>query len=163
MSAWQLWGLAPEDFDPLFQLSDEVLHDRGIVRRQVTHQPGFPCRLRLADAAPGEEVLLLHFEYHDTTSPYRASGPIFIGRSSGRVVLPPGVIPPYVSRRRISLRAYDRAGFMTDGVLCEGADVGAQLDRQFVDPAVHYVQLHNAARGCYSCEARRCDALAEAC
>ena len=36
-----------------------------------------------------------------------------------------------------------------------GTDVGARLDALFADPDVAFVQLHNAAHGCFSCQADR--------
>ena len=70
-------------------------------------------------------------------------------------MLPPGVVPPYVSRRLISLRAYDRAHMMVGAAVREGADAARELERMFADPAVAYVHLHNAKRGCFSCLAER--------
>ncbi len=34
-------------------------------------------------------------------------------------------------------------------------DVAVELARLFADPAVAYVHLHNARRGCFSCAAHR--------
>ena len=67
----------------------------------------------------------------------------------------PGVVPPYVSSRLMSLRAYDAAHMMVDADVREGADVAEALARMLGDPAVAYVHLHNARRGCFSCVAHR--------
>jgi len=72
-------------------------------------------------------------------------------------VLPPGVVPPYVRRRQMSVRAYDAEAFLLSGQVCEGAEVAAALAQLFEDPHVHQVHLHNAGRGCFSCRAERSD------
>jgi hypothetical protein len=69
--------------------------------------------------------------------------------------LEPGELPPCVTRRLISLRAYDRAAMMIEASVTDGVAVGAALDDLFADRAIAYVHLHNARRGCYSCRASR--------
>jgi hypothetical protein len=59
MNDFRLVGLAREPFAPLFEMSDEQLAARSIRRVVADHKPGFPCRISLVDAEPGEELLLL--------------------------------------------------------------------------------------------------------
>lgn len=153
--SWQLAGLAPEPFERLFQLPDAQLAALGAVRRIADADVGFPCRISLEDAAVGAELLLLPFEHHPADSPYRASGPIFVRRGARQQRLAPREVPPYVTRRLMSVRAYDAAGMMVDAAVCEGAAVADELDRLFADPAIGYVHLHNARRGCFSCAVTR--------
>jgi hypothetical protein len=155
MSNWQLCGIDPAPFDALFQLSDSQLREQGAVRRIADADAGFPCRISLEDARAGDELLLLPFEHHAADSPYRAAGPVFVRRGAVRRRLAPGEVPPYVTRRLISVRAYDAAAMMVDASVCEGADVAAELDRLFGEAAVQYVHLHNARRGCFSCAVER--------
>ena len=155
MAGFQLQGIEHSRFDALFGLADEELAKAGIVRRVVDASPGFPCRVSLEDAAVGEEVLLLSWLHQPADSPYRASGPIFVRRGARQALLPPGVVPEYVTRRLMSLRAYDAADLMIAAEVCEGGEVAARLGAQFADPAVAYVHLHNAKRGCFSCLAKR--------
>jgi len=68
-----------------------------------------------------------------------------------------GEVPATVTRRLISLRAYDPDAMMLDATVCDGADVAAALDGFFAADAVDYVHLHFAKRGCFSCVARRAD------
>ena len=72
-------GLPLEPFAPLFGLDDEALRARGIRRLRADAQPGFPCRVTLEDAAPGQSLLLLNWRHLDADSPYCADGPIFVG------------------------------------------------------------------------------------
>src|SRR5437588_360549 len=71
-------ALPAEPFRPLFGLSDEVLAERGVIRRTVDAKPGFPCRVSLEDAEPGETVLLLNYEHQSADTPFRASHAIYV-------------------------------------------------------------------------------------
>jgi hypothetical protein len=155
MASFQLQGLDPALFQPLFELDDAQLRERGICRRVVDEYPGVPCRISLEDAAVGEEVLLLPFEHHPVDSPYRALGPIFVRRNAMRARLAPDEVPDYVQRRLISLRAYDSEHMMVSADVLPGQDVAAQLQRLFDDASIDYIHLHNARPGCYSCLALR--------
>ena len=109
------------------------------------------------DADVGDELLLLPFEHLAALSPYRASGPVFVRARAQRAVLEPGVVPPYVTRRLMSVRAYDASDMMLAGEVCEGAEVPATLERLMEDVAVSFIHLHNAKRGCFSCRVERVD------
>lgn len=152
---FRLNGLDPAGFAPLFALDDAALAARGIRRRRADADFGFPCRISLQDALPGEELLLLSFEHHAVDSPYRALGPIYVRGGVAQARLAPGEVPPYVTRRLISVRAYDRAGMMLAADVVEGVAVAARLERQFADAHTGYVHLHNARPGCFSCVASR--------
>ena len=39
--------------------------------------------------------------------------------------------------------------------VCAGEAVAAEIERQFGNPLVSYIHLHNAKRGCFSCLVRR--------
>jgi hypothetical protein len=154
-TSFRLLPLDPAAFQPLFALDDGELQRRGIRRCIADRAPGFPCRVSLTDSQPGDELLLLAFEHLPVNSPYRASGPIYVRRGAQPAQLAPGEVPAYVTSRLMSLRAYDDGDMMVDGAVVDGPEVAANLQRMFADPAVRYVQLHNAKRGCYSCRAER--------
>jgi hypothetical protein len=158
MSSFQLIGLLPEQFAHLFSLSDAQLASQGILRVTADSNPGFPCRISLQDAEPGQELLLLPYEHQPACSPYRAAGPIYVRAGSQPSALPPGEIPPYVRRRQISVRAYDAHHMMVGAEVCSGDEVSTQIQRQFGNPQVSYIHLHNAKRGCFSCRVERAPA-----
>jgi Protein of unknown function (DUF1203) len=155
MPLFQLIAVSAEAFAHLFQLPDAELQARGAMRRTATESPGFPCRVSLEDAAVGEELLLLPYLHQPAASPYRASGPIFVRRNAVRRELSPGEIPPYVTRRQISVRAYDAAHMMVAAEVCDGAVVADSIERHFRMSAVKYLHLHNAKQGCFSCQVNR--------
>ncbi len=153
--SFQLAGLDPRPFQALFALDDQALAAHGAVRCVADNAPGYPCRISLADAVPGEELLLLSYLHLPGASPYRSAGPIFVRRGATRAVLEPGEVPVYVSRRLISLRAYDHRDMMVDAEVHAGTEVAAALETLFSRDEVAYVHLHNARQGCFSCRADR--------
>lgn len=157
MHAFQLSGIDHRPFEHLFEWDDDRLAEANIVRRIVDSATGFPCRVSLEDAALGEEVLLLNYVHHQVRSPYHASGPIYVRRGARQRVLPASVVPEYVTRRVISLRAYDSAGMMVGAEVAQGREVAAAIERLLGDNAVAYLHLHNAPQGCFSCRVDRTD------
>lgn len=156
MTRFRLTGLAPEAFDPLFDLSTAELDARGIRRVVADADVGFPCRVSLADAAAGDELLLLPFEHlAESGTPYRSGGAIYVRRGMRRAILEPGELPPYVTRRMMSVRAYDASHQMVAGEVWAGEAVRAPIERLLADDAVAYLHLHNAGRGCFSCRVER--------
>lgn len=149
MPGFQLRGLDDRDFAPLFALAEAELAAIGAQRVIATTSPGFPCRVSLADAAVGDELLLLPFEHQPAASPYRASGPIYVRRDARRRTLAPGEVPDYVSRRLISARAYDAGHCIVAARVTPGEEVGAEMQRLLADAQVAYLHLHHAARGCF--------------
>ena len=155
MNDFRLIGLAREPFAPLFAMSDAELAARSVRRVVCDRAPGFPCRISLVDAGIGEELLLLPYCHQPADSPYQASGPIFIRSKARRRIGDPSEVPPYVSGRLISARAYDERHFIVDAEVCAGADTAATIRRMFESPEVRYIHLHNAKRGCFSCRVER--------
>jgi hypothetical protein len=153
MRSFQLVGLDPGQFEHLFDLSDSELKARNVRRVRADADFGFPCRICLEDARPGNELLLLPFQHQQAASPYQASGPIYVRKGSQQKWLPLGEVPPYVSRRQISLRAYDADDSIIAAEVVEGVEVAKHLTALFANPSIRYVHLHNARRGCFSCTA----------
>jgi hypothetical protein len=148
-------GLSPEFFEPLFTLDDASLAARGMRRMVADRKPGFPCRVTLADAEPGEPVLLLPFEHQSAHSPYRASGPIFVREGAGEAYDRVGAPPSSLLSRIVSVRAYADDGMMTDADVTPGDRIEDVLARLFADPAVSYAHVHYAKRGCYAARVER--------
>ena len=141
-------GLSLEPFAPLFALSNTELEARGFRRMVVDEKPGFPCRVTLADAEPGEEVLLINYEHQPAHSPYRAKGPIFVGKHGARFDGP--AVPPALRTRLLSLRAYDKDGMIVEADAVDGSDVEPVLERLFARDDTAYVHVHYAKRGCFA-------------
>lgn len=148
-------GLSLSPFEPLFALDDAALAARGMRRVIADAKPGFPCRVGLVDAEPGERLILLPFEHQPAHSPYRASGPIFVREAARAPFDQAGVVPPVLRGRQLSVRAYDAAGLMVDADVLDGNDVERAIARFFARDDVAYLHVHNAKRGCYACRIDR--------
>jgi hypothetical protein len=147
--SFRVTGLSPEPFRPLFGLSDEALARNG-ARRYVADGPGFPDRIEISDAAPGETLLLVNHVHQPADTPYRASHAIFVRE---RAVAPTDLvddIPPAMRARPLSLRGFDAEGLMVDGELVDGSEAETLIERFFADPEVAYIHAHYAKRGCYA-------------
>jgi hypothetical protein len=155
MVSFQLVGLPYEPFAQLFALPDDELHARNAKRVFADSKPGYPCRVSLADADIGEELLLLPYQHQPAQSPYRASGPIFVRKHAIQRTIEPGLVPDYVGSRLMSARAYDALHQMIDATVCAGSETPAVIRRMFSNPVVSYLHLHNANRGCFSCSVQR--------
>jgi len=149
---FRLSGLSAEPFRHLFGLSGEALAERGVLR--LAADDSAPCRISLDDAAVGEPVLLIHYEHQPAPSLYRASGPIFVRESAGEATITE-TVPDSFRKRTYSARAYDRDGLMVDAEIGEGTELEALIEQLFARPDVHYLHLHHARRGCYSCRVDR--------
>lgn len=148
--AFRVTGLSPEPFRPLFGLPDAELAARGIRRYVVDRKPGFPDRIEMRDAEPGESVLLLNHVCQPADTPYRASHAIFVREGATRAYDAVGEIPEVMRLRLLSLRAFDADGMMVDADVAEGDGVEALVERLLANPDVAYIHVHNAKRGCYS-------------
>lgn len=143
-------GLDAADFVSLFGLSDEQLRERDIVRRVADRKPGFPCRVSLQDAEPGETLLLLNYEHLPVASPYRARHAIYV-RENVRTAKPTvNEIPEVLRTRLLSLRAYDSAGMMVDADVAQGSDLEPAIQRMLAQPGVEFIHAHNAKPGCFA-------------
>ena len=152
---YQLLGLEPRLFESLFDLDEPALASRGMRRVRVDAPVGYPCRISLEDAPIGEEVLLLPFTHQDSRSPYRASGPIFVRRGQRAAARVVGALPPYLTRRPLSVRAYDAADEMVDAEVVDGAEADSVIQRYLARDDVSYLHIHFARRGCYACRIDR--------
>jgi hypothetical protein len=148
---FQLVGLDHEQFQPLFEFTDEKLKEHAAQRCHATESPGFPCRISLEDARVGEELLLLNHLHQPAASPYRSSGPIYVRRGVRQRRLSVGEIPDVVTRRLMSVRAYDAGHMMVAATVCEGAVLAPEIELYFRREDVAYIHLHHAKQGCFSC------------
>jgi Protein of unknown function (DUF1203) len=152
---FRIVGLSGAGFEPLYSLSEQELAAKGARRMRVDAKPGFPCRVSLADAEIGEQVILLPFAHHDVDSPYRASGPIFVRQNAKGSNLALGEVPEVVARRIMSVRAYDRDSMMIDAAVVPGTELKTHIEKLFANQKIEYLHLHNAGAGCYSCKVER--------
>lgn len=147
---YRIKGLDPAAFTHLTKLSDAELAVVGAVRTTAHAKPGFPCRVSLDDAEPGETLLLVNHCSHEGDNPYRATHAIFVSEAATEAAAYEDEIPPALDRRILSLRAFDGDGMMTDAALVQPGEADAAIRRLFEDEAVDHIDAHNATRGCFA-------------
>ena len=148
--AFRISGLAPEPFQALYGMPDEVLARLNIKRYSVDAYPGFPDRIEMKDADIGETVLLLNHLSQPAESPYRASHAIFIREGATQSYNAVDQVPECMRIRLLSLRAFDDKGMMLDAEVVQGMALEEVIERLFANKDVSYIHAHNAKRGCYS-------------
>ena len=148
--AFRVTGLSAESFQHLFGLPDDVLAKHGVKRYVVDKKPGYPDRIEMRDAELGETMLLLNHICQPADTPYRATHAIFVREGALNTYDRVDEVPEVMRLRLLSLRAYDTDGMMLDADVVEGLKVELVIDNLFAKPAISYIHVHNAKRGCYS-------------
>lgn len=152
---FQMRGLEAETFAPLFRLDDRGLAAIGARRVHADEEDAYPCRVSLTRVPVGEELLLLNHVHQPTaSSPYRASGPIFVSRSA-RTGFFRGELAPMLRNSLLSLRAYDDEALIVDAEVAEGDAVIEIVERFLADGRVAHVDAHFARRGCFAARIER--------
>jgi hypothetical protein len=155
--AFRISGLPVAPFAHLFGLDDKALAEFGAIRYIADVKPGFPCRVTLEDAEPGERVLLVHYVHQPANTPYRASHAIFIREGVSRTASFVDEVPASLRGRLLSVRAFDANGMMVGADVLGGTDFEAFAGRFFSNQEVAYLHVHNAKPGCYAARVDRFD------
>lgn len=152
---YRIEGLDPTPFIPLYGLPDLELGAAGVVRMSADSKPGYPDRIELRDADPGQSVLLLNFEHLPVAGPYRSRHAIFVREGAEKRFAEFNTIPEVMRPRLMSLRAFDAKGNMLDADVIDGTRVEDLIEKLFQNIAVDYLHAHYAKRGCYCAVIRR--------
>jgi hypothetical protein len=153
--SFRITGLSAEHFNHLFALSNEELAAQGAVRRTADgRRPGYPCRISLTDSEPGDELLLVNYEHHAVSSPYRMRFAIYV-RKGEQTYDAIDEVPEQLRIRTLAVRAFDAKGMMLGWELVQGRELDAAIGRLFANPAAAYLHVHFAAPGCYAAQVLR--------
>ena len=147
---FRITGLSPEPFRHLYGLPDSQLAEHGARRVLVDHAPGYPDRIEVRDAAPGESVLLVNYTHQPADTPFGSRYAIYVREGAETAYETIGEVPEAMRRRVISLRAFDEEGMLIDADLAEGTALEAPITRLLADPRTAYLHAHYAAPGCYA-------------
>jgi hypothetical protein len=145
---YRIEGLAPEAFESLFSMTDGELAARNAVRVTADMSGGYPCRVSLEDAAPGEELVLLNHVSNDVPTPFRTAYAIYV-RKGAEAASYADETPDYLNGRTLSLRGFDDAGMLKDGLLAMPGDADAQVRTMFERPDIATIHAHSATYGCF--------------
>jgi hypothetical protein len=156
---FRISGLPAEPFRRYFTMSNAELATHGarrVVATEADRPLMPPCRVSLRDAEVGEVSILLHYPHHEAvSSPYRASGPIFVREGVAETACFINHVPDQQRMRLLSVRAYDTDGIMVDAEVAPGTELEELVNRFFGRNDVAFLHAHNARRGCYSCRIDR--------
>src|SRR5580698_9808562 len=131
---FRIQGLPAEQFAPLFALSDAELAARGAVRQIAdAREPGYPCRISLTDSRPGDELILVNYEHHPVTSPYRMRFAVYVRKGETQFDAIDEV-PAQLRSRTLAVRAFDETAMMVGWELMEGRNLEAAIERLFGEP-----------------------------
>jgi hypothetical protein len=153
--SYVILGLDPAPFRPLYGLDDAALAGLGVLRVTADSKPGFPCRVTLEDAEPGETLLLLNHEHLPVANPYRSRHAIFVREGAETPARHMDEIPEQLATRLLSVRAFDRYAMMTDAEVIGGNELEVLISRFFEDAATAFLHVHNAKRGCFAARVDR--------
>jgi hypothetical protein len=152
---FQIHPLDPAPYRPLFDLADDALHARRARRVIATSDPGFPCRVSLADAAIGETLLLVNHAHLSGMTPYAASHAVYVRQGVEAVAPAPGTVPEMLRHRLLSVRGFDAGQMMIEADVVEGSALGGRLDRLFDNAGIAFVHVHFARQGCFAAAVTR--------
>jgi len=147
---YRISGIDPTPFQHLFSMSDAELAAQRAKRYVADSKPGFPCRISLEDAEPGETVILAPYAHQTVATAYQSAGPIFVRERATRRFEATDVVPEQLASRLLSLRAYDGDGMMIDADVADGRELEAQIARFFGNAETAYIHAHFARRGCFA-------------
>jgi hypothetical protein len=148
--SFRITGLSPEPFRHLFGLTDEQLAAHGAKRYVADSKPGFPDRIEIRDAEPGESLLLLNYTHQPANTPYRASHAIFVLEDAIERYDRIDAVPDAMRERTLSLRAFDEEGLIVGADLVDGRAIEELIEPFLDNPKVAYIQAHYAKYGCYA-------------
>lgn len=154
---YQISPLQLSEFQHLMNKDEEWLAQRGVVRLRANAKPGFPCRISLEDAEPGEAVLLLNYEHQSVATPYRSSHAIIIREKAEQAEPFINKVPEQLRIRMLSVRGFDCNGMMIDADVIDGVDLVSAIDDMFGNADIEYLHIHNAKPGCYAARVDRLD------
>jgi Protein of unknown function (DUF1203) len=153
--SFRITGLPCEPFAHLYGRTASELVELGVERSIAAAGAGYPDRVALREAEPGEVVLLLNYQHQDARTPYRASHAIYVIDGERGRFDAVNDVPQVLRTRMLSLRAFDRRGTMIDADLADGREVEALIARLLANPQVDYLHAHYAKRGCYAARIER--------
>ena len=147
---YRIEGLSADASKRLRGLSDEALAAQGARRVVADSKPGFPCRVTLEDAEPGETLILFNYVSHDVPNPYRTAYAIYVREQAQQPARFVDELPPALRDRPLGLRAFDEAGMLKGALLALPGEADANIRSLFARADIASIHAHNAAHGCFA-------------
>lgn len=152
---YKISGLEPSQFRHLVGLSDEELAHHNALRVTADKYRGFPCRVTLEDARVGEALILLHHVSHDVATPYRSAYAIYVRENCDQAAIYEDRTPPVFEGGPLGLRGFGGDGNLKNALLALPGEADEKIRALLADPAIAYIDAHNAAHGCFAARVAR--------
>ena len=153
--SYRVEGLSPRAFRGLYGMTESELAKHKAVRVKADSRPGFPCRITLEDAEPGESLLLFNHVSNDVPTPYRSAYAIYVREGAEVAAHFEGEVPPVFAGRPLGLRGFDSAGMLRGALLAMPGEADEKIRLLFERPEVTNIHAHNAAHGCFVAKIER--------
>jgi len=153
--AYRIAGLAPTEFAALFGLDDAALEARNARRVTADSPTGYPCRVSLEDAVPGDALVLVNHVSHDVPTPFRTAYAIYVRADAAEPALYEDAVPEMLARRTLSLRGFDAEGMLKTALLAAPGEADGKIRELLERPDLASIHAHNAAYGCFLAKIER--------
>src|SRR3954469_9986337 len=147
---YRIEGLGRDAYAGLLDLDDEAPARRHARRVTADSKPGFPCRVTLEDAEPGERLILFNHVSHDVPNPFRSAYAVYVRESAGEPACFVDETPPVFEGRALGLRGFDGEGMLRGALLALPGEADATIRALFERPEIATIHAHNAAAGCFA-------------
>lgn len=144
---YRMEGLAPAAFESLFGMMEGELAAHKAVRL-IADGPGYPCRVSLAEAEPGEELILVNHVSNDVDGPFRTAHAIYVRKDAVASEFV-DFAPASLDMRTISLRGFDGGGMLKGGLLALPGEADSRIRELFENPEIDAIHAHTATYGCF--------------
>jgi hypothetical protein len=121
--------------------------DPAAIRLRVDKPNAYPCRRCLQDGEVGETMVLFSYDPFVGASPYSGPGPIYV-HDRDCTAFDGDDIPDQLTRRLLSVRAYDDHHMLVDADVVAGVELEETAARLLRDAT--YLHVHNARPGCFA-------------
>ncbi|HMI39737.1 MAG TPA: DUF1203 domain-containing protein [Sphingomicrobium sp.] len=152
---YRISGLDPADFATLLGADAATLAAHNAMRVTAANKPGFPCRVTLEDAEPGESLILLNHVSHDVATPFRSAYAIYVREAAEQAATFVEEVPPVFADRTMAFRAFDADGMLRNAALAGPGEADAAIHILFDAHEIAYIDAHNAAHGCFAARVER--------
>jgi hypothetical protein len=151
--AYRISGLDPAAF-----ADTDALLAAGAIRVRADSKPGYPCRVTLEDAEPGESLLLLNHLSHDVATPFRSAYAIYVRERAAAASEYVDETPAFFGHRTLGLRAFDADGMLRRASVAGPGEADGAIRGLLDHDEIAYIHIHNAGAGCFMACAERFDA-----
>lgn len=147
---YRIDGLPRENFCDLLGLPRDELARQGARRVVADSKPGFPCRVTLEDAEPGESLILFNHVSHDVPTPFRSAYAVYVREKAAEPACYVDEPPPVFAGRALGLRGFDAEGMLRGALLALPGEADSKIRALFERPEIEAIHAHNAAAGCFA-------------